>query len=337
MKKVSDIGEFDLIARIESILPKELPSDILIGPGDDTAVVLPDMDIVQLLTTDMQVENRHFKLEWIRPYSLGKRVISVNLSDIAAMGGNPAYALVSLCLPDHLTVEFFDQLIKGMRDQMSAHDAHIVGGNLSGGSDKLIVDITMIGTAQLGQTITRSSSKPGDRIFVTGSLGGGFGGFKVLEKFGLLYPDNFAPLVESYIKPIPRVSVGRELARSGIATSMIDLSDGLSGDLRHITDMSQVGAEIHLSKLPVHPALNNLAALTSSLPYEMALHGGDGYELLFTTSSDVSDDDIRELNARVDVKVTEIGRITDKENGLWLIGEEEERIALEGKGWDHFG
>ncbi len=336
MKNISEVSEFDLIARIESILPRDLPSDIIIGPGDDTAVVLPDKDIAQLLTTDMQVEDRHFKLDWIKPYTLGKRVITVNLSDIAAMGGNPSYALVSLCLPDHLSIDFFDQLIKGMRDQMAVYDASIIGGNLSGGSDKLIVDITMLGEAKPDRIITRSNARIGDKIFVTGFPGTGYGGFKVLDKFGLDYPDNYAPLVENYIKPVPRVEVGNELARSGIATSMIDLSDGLSSDLQHITDRSKVGAEINLSQLPIHPALNNLSALTGVLPHEMALHGGDSYELLFTVPSLFSNDVLKQFSADMGIKITEIGKIINPAEGVQMITNDGYREKLTGKGWDHF-
>ena len=336
MQNISDTGEFDLIARIESMLPNKLPPEILLGPGDDAAAIQFGRDTVQLLTTDMQVENRHFRLEWIRPYTLGKRVVTVNLSDIAAMGGTPTYALVSLCLPNHLSIEFFEQMIKGMRDQMATHNAYIIGGNLSGGSDILIVNVTMVGTAEPDRIITRSNAKPGDKVLVTGFPGAGFGGYKVLEKFGLLYPDNFASLVESYIKPVARIAVGQELAKSGIATSMIDISDGFSSDLMHIVKMSKVGAEIYQALLPVHPALTEISKLGATSAQEMALHGGDSYELLFTVPENFSEDDIQLLSEKVGVKVTEIGRILDEAEGVWLVGDNGDREALVGKGWDHF-
>ncbi|NIW43723.1 MAG: thiamine-phosphate kinase, partial [Gammaproteobacteria bacterium] len=171
IKTVGEMGEFALIDRLQRILPKNLGETVIHGVGDDTAVIGIDDHRALLITCDIQVEDRHFRLKYISPYQLGQRAMAVNLSDIAAMGGTPTYALVSLGLPNSFPLNAYDQLFEGMKDELSIYSSAIVGGNLARTEDKLIIDITLLGEISRNQVITRSGAQEGDRIFVTGTLG----------------------------------------------------------------------------------------------------------------------------------------------------------------------
>jgi len=333
---VSNFGEFELIDRIERLLSKDYPPDVLIGMGDDAAVIRHKDGQVQLMTCDMQIEDRHFRLDWIEPYQLGRRAMAVNISDIAAMGGQPTYALVSLGLPEKLPLKFFKNMITGMKDQMAEFNAFIVGGNLAGGSDKLIIDVFMAGKAALGEVITRSGANPGDRLFVSGLVGTGIGGYFTLKQFGNSYPEKYASLVDAYLQPKPRQVFGRLIAQYSFATAMIDISDGLSSDLLHICEQSGVGVELELKRLPLPDGLDNFANLIGSTKWELAVHGGDSYELLFTVKPGVMDTELDLLVSESNTPITEIGRILPLEEGNWIVHPDGKKKALEAKGWDHF-
>ena len=334
--KVSDVGEFGLINRIQKILPTIRDENVLLGIGDDTAVIKIDENRVQLLTCDIQVEDQHFQLDQISPYQLGRRAMAVNLSDIAAMGGTPRYALISLGIPPSFPLSDFETLIQGMREQLDEFSAHVIGGNLSGTSEKLVIDITLIGEARHNRFLTRSGARVRDRIFVTGTLGASSAGYYLLKKFGLQYPEKFEQLVQSHLQPIPRIELGRQIAATGMATAMIDISDGLASDLNHICQMSGVGAELYQSQIPVIEHSIEIEKITGKSFQDLMLHASEDYELLFTLKKDANINLIKKISTQYNLAITEIGRIVTKSEGYHLITQNKEKIPIKPTGWDHF-
>ena len=330
---ISGIGEFGLIERIKKLVPKVSGDKILLGIGDDTAVIRITPQKLLLATCDIQIEDTHFRIGHSSPYQIGRRAMTVNLSDIASMGGQPTYALVSAGLPPQMKAGDFDDLFKGMNDALGEQSAFIIGGNLAHTSDKLIVDVFLLGEASPGQILLRGGASPSDRIFVTGTLGASAAGFHVLEKYRKDYPEKFAHLVLSHLEPTAKIESGMEIAKSGYATSMIDISDGLAGDLKHICDDSEVGAEIFERNIPFPEKIEEL----SKSKLELALQGGEDYELLFTMKPDTPSQIIEKIGAKTQIKITEIGRIVSKEEGYSIITAEKQRLRLQPKGWDHFG
>jgi thiamine-monophosphate kinase len=333
---VADIGEFGMIDRIQKILPKTDHQDLIIGIGDDTAVIRIDEHRAMVITCDIQVENQHFRLKNISSYQLGRRAMAVNLSDIAAMGAQPTFALVSLGFPKSFPLSDFDDLFRGMKDQLTEFSAHIIGGNLSNTEKDLIIDITLMGEVALDRILTRSGARPGDRIFVTGNLGESGAGFYVLEKYGKKYPDEFAAVVQKHLQPVPRIEAGRQIAQSGFATAMIDISDGIASDLNHICVMSKVGVEIYQEKLPLPDRIHNVASVTGKSVLNLALHSGEDYELLFTLRPETPDSIIHFLSRNSGIAMTEIGKIMTKESGYHLIDLNGRQVPIQPKGWDHF-
>lgn len=335
-KTVAEIGEFGLIDRIQKILPEVDHKDVIIGIGDDTAVIRLDENRALLITCDIQVEDQHFRLKNISPYQLGRRATAVNLSDIAAMGGTPTFALVSLGFPKFFSVTDFDELFKGIHDQLLPFSAIVVGGNISNTESKLIIDITLIGEVSPTQLLTRSGARVGDRIFVTGRLGESGAGLSVLKKFGNNYPEDFEHIVQKHLQPIPRIQIGQLIARSGFATAMIDISDGIASDLYHICKRSNVGAEIYQEKIPLPSNINNIATLTGKSALHLALHSGEDYELLFTIKPNTPMSLINSFATDSAVAISEIGRITSKDLGYYLMDYKGKHVSIQPKGWDHF-
>ena len=336
IKTVGDIGEFGLIDHIQGLLPQVAHKDLIIGIGDDTAVIRIDENRSMLITCDIQVENQHFRLKNITPYQLGRRAMAVNLSDIAAMGGKPTFALVSLGFPKSFALTDFENLFKGMREQLAQFSAFVIGGNLSNTNQDLIIDITLMGEVNANQFLTRKGAKAGNRIFVTGDLGASGAGFYVLEKFGKNYPIEFEHLVQKHLQPNPRIDVGERIAHSGFATAMIDISDGIASDLNHICTMSKVGAEICQNKIPLPEGIHKVSSFSGKSAIQLALYSGENYELLFTLKSDTPDIIINSISSETGIAITEIGKILTKESGYSLIDLQNKRIPIQPKGWDHF-
>jgi thiamine-monophosphate kinase len=252
------------------------------------------------------------------------------------MGGKPTYALVSLGLPADLPLESFHLLFKGMRDEMSAFGAYIIGGNLARTKEELVVDVTLVGEVEASRVLTRSKAKPGDRIFVTGTLGASGAGMEALRAYGKKVPKKYAELVKRHVLPVPRVEMGQRIGKSGIASGMIDLSDGVAGDLYHICEKSGVGAEIHEACLPLPKYIDEIAKKCGRSVRDIALHNGEDYELLFTVPPNVPEQKIRALPGKTGVLVTEIGRIVEKRAGYRLVDAQGNKTPLRPAGWDHF-
>ncbi|NIW79003.1 MAG: thiamine-phosphate kinase [Calditrichae bacterium] len=335
-RTISEIGEFRLIERIKKFLPQANKDDILFGIGDDTAVIKISPQKWLLATCDIQIQDIHFRMKYLTPFQLGRRAIAVNLSDIASMGGQPDYALISVGLPSNIKVKQFDEIFRGMGDELAKYSAFIVGGNLAHSSEKLILDVFLLGEVSPDRILLRSGTNPGDRIFVTGKLGASAAGYHVLGKYGPDYPGEYASLVKAHLQPVAKIQTGQKIAQSGYATAMIDLSDGIASDLRHICDSSRVGAEISERNIPFPGKLDHVAKMFSKRKLDLALYGGEDYQLLFTMKADTPSEIINKIAAETKTEMTEVGKIVSAEQGYYLVNTINQKVPLQPKGWDHF-
>ena len=335
---ISSLGEFELIARLTAGLTS--CADIGLGVGDDCAILDLGNDQLLLATCDSQVEGIHFTLQTSTPEQIGRKALAVNLSDIAAMGGVPRYALVSLILPSHFPVATLDSLYAGLRLEAEQYATTIVGGNIAsaGKSDQLIIDITLLGTVERGQAIRRDGARVGDILCVTGSLGNSAAGLYTLLHPDTSYPQEAQEVLQTIHRtPRPRVHEGCILSQLGpqVVTAMLDISDGLSGDLGHLCQRSHVGARVNLAQLPLSPELRLVAENVSYDPFQWALHGGEDYELLFSVFPGNEHTVIEAVYSATGTPVTVIGSILPINEGMKLLypdGREEPLIVAS---WDH--
>ncbi len=333
MTTVSELGEFGLIARLTAGLPKSI--DVILGVGDDAAILDIGGDNLLVATCDAQVEDTHFRLRSIDPYDLGRRILAVNLSDIAAMGAKPRFALVSLLLPPTLDVTILDSIYTGLRDEAHPFDVALVGGNIARNSERLIIDITLLGIGLRNRLLRRDSAKPGDVVMVTGYLGSAAAGLLVQENEELAAKAPLEALKAvrtAQQRPSPRVDAGQWLAEQGI-TTCIDVSDGLAADISHICEASGVGVQINAESLPIQPETATIAALAGREAQDLALFGGEDYELLFTVPPDRAHALPTKLLNNTGVKATPIGTInTGSAITLFRQGKSS---PLPSTGWDH--
>ena len=328
-------SEDELIAAIRKVLSGDAPG-VVIGVGDDAAVVEAGAG-EQVLTTDMLVEGVHFERGTISARDLGAKSIVVNVSDVAAMAASPRYALASLALSPEVEAAWVMELYGGMRAACGEYALSLVGGDCSR-ADAVVISVTVAGEVAPGRAVTRAGAHPGDLIVVTGALGAAAGGL-VLSR---AHPSKAAAalgkpwgreLVEAFARPVARVGEALTLAEGGV-TAMMDLSDGLAKDLSRLCLESGVGARVELEKVPVAPALREGAQLLGVDPLELAIGGGEDYELLATIDPADLDPARGELDERFGVTLTEVGGIL--EEGFIAVDAEGNESALEPKGWDHF-
>lgn len=332
-RTVSELGEFPLIARFRRRF-QGAGTGVVRGIGDDTAVLRLTPGRMLLATTDSAIEGVHFRRSTIAARDLGRRVLAVNLSDIASMGGEPRWALVSLGLPADLPVDFVDELSEGLADEAGQFGAVVVGGNVARSPDRIVVDVTLLGEVESNRVLYRNGARPGDRILVTGTLGDSAAGLAILQ--GVL---DTPPELASYLRnrhrlPTPRVEAGRAIALSGLATSMIDLSDGLASDLSHVTEDSRVGAVVEEVRVPLSAELREAARIAGIDPMDWALRGGEDYELLFTAPASGVKEIVKAVK-KIGVDVTDVGEITATTEN-WLLRSNGARDRLFGSLWQHF-
>lgn len=276
-KNLFHVGELHLIEKLQKNFKYTLKS-LITGIGDDAAVLKYDKDYL-LLTTDMMVEGVHFDLHYITPYQLGFKLISVNVSDIYAMGGTPQYALLNIALKRNSVISFFNMLFKGIKHALSYYKIMLVGGDISAVDQEMTLSATIIGNTK--KPILRSGAKEGDKIYVTGFLGESACGLEILKKTGkCVKPTN--NLLKRHLMPVARNPRGI----NKIATSMIDISDGLLIDLTRLCNESKVGVRIYEEKIPVSSQLKKTANFLGLSPLKLAMTGGEDYELLFTAPPD---------------------------------------------------
>jgi thiamine-monophosphate kinase len=303
------------------------PGRLVIGPGDDAAAWHSDASI-ELATVDSMVQGVHFSPDTTSWRDLGWKSLAINLSDIAAMGGVPRYALVALGLPEDTLVEDVSSLYQGMIELARQTHTAIVGGNISR-SPVVSVTVTVLGSSLDSQILRRSTASPGETIAVTGHPGSAAAGLEILgEKTKPAAPAE-EYLKGAFLRPVPRLEEGQALVKCGVATA-IDTSDGLLADLRHVCEASRVGAEVNIDLIPVHPAV---AENFGERARELALSGGEDYELLFTAGDSV----IEQVKEELACPVTAIGRITAGEPGRINIFDAEGRpVKITEYGWSHF-
>ncbi|MGQ9467266.1 MAG: thiamine-phosphate kinase [Anaerolineae bacterium] len=334
--RIHEIGEFGLIARIAHALPA--PGErVIVGIGDDVAVLRPDETRYILATCDIQVENVHFLRDRITPRQLGRKAVAINVSDIAAMGGVPRHLLVSLVLPKDTEVAFVDGLYEGMQEECLRWGAEIVGGNMAHSPGGIVVDLFLLGEVEPDRLLRRSGARVGDRVLVTGTLGDSAAGLALVLHPEVACPDDHRRWVlERHLTPTPRLREGRAIAQSGLATAMIDVSDGLASDIGHICEMSGVGVRIWADALPISGAARAVAEALGSDALDWALFGGEDYELLFTAPAERAAELAHRVQEETGTHITIIGEVAPAEEGMTLIHRDGVPVSLRKGGWDHF-
>jgi len=333
---MSGFSEDDLAAALRRVLSGEHPG-VRVGVGDDAAVVEPGRHPT-LLAVDMLVEGVDFDRGTTSARDLGYKAMSVNVSDIAAMGGSPRFAVMALGLPPGTDPGWVVELTSGMREAADEHGAAVVGGDLSR-AETVVVSVTITGEVPEGGAVTRAGAAPGDLLVVTGTLGAAAGGLRLLQA----PPQSVAhvmgspwagDLVAAQLRPQARVGEGRILARNG-ATAMIDVSDGLAKDLSRLCKESGVGALVRLEEVPVAGALLELDKVMPIDPLLLALEGGEDFELLAAIGEEGAARAAAEMHERFGTSLATIGQAR-KEPGLVGVSAGGAERAIEPRGWDHF-
>ncbi|GBC83239.1 Thiamine-monophosphate kinase [bacterium HR10] len=326
-------GEFEWIRRIRERARRFAP-ELVVGIGDDAAILERSPGKWWLVTTDALIEGVHFRREYAPAHLLGQKALAVNLSDIAAMGGQPRFFVLSLAVPGDLEEAYVEDFLAGIIAAADRYATILIGGNLAASPSGLAITVTLIGECAAHRAVRRDGAMPGELICVTGQLGLSALGLKLLSE-GYRLSDQLCerarrPIL-AHLAPEPRVALGRYLAEAGVARAMIDLSDGLSQDLLHLCEESRVGAVISAEALPVVAEAMEFGAD----PLELALHGGEDYELLFTLKEEEAAR-LEEARARFpDLPVTCIGRTTGEAGQVYLerAGHRERLLP---RGYDHF-
>lgn len=317
-------SELDKISRIRRRAVASNGS-VLLGIGDDASLLRVEPGYDMAISSDLLVEAVHFQREWATPELLGRKAMAVSLSDMAAMGAIPRAVFASLALPSNVDDGFLDSFYTGFLALADRHHVQLAGGDLSSSPGPILIDSILVGQVESGRALKRSGARPGDEIYVSGSLGSSAAGLAQL--IGGVTPETAATgldidAIRSHLSPTPRIELGRVLLASGVATAAIDISDGLSSDLAHVCEESNVGAHILTHTLPTKYDL------------DYALHGGEQYELLFAAAPD-DGDRVKAIAAGLKIPLTRIGYFAGPANEMWLeFGTQLTRLTP--RGWDHF-
>ncbi len=329
---VEDLGEHALLARILARLPRPSPT-VLVGPGDDAAVLAPIRNERLVVTTDAIVEGVHFTRAYSAPADIGHKALAVNLSDLAAMGATPRWALLSLVLPGSWLVGDVEELVDGLAALALRHRVSIVGGNITRTDGSLVVDVTAGGDVAPRRWLSRGGAKAGQDIWVSGTLGAAAAGLEMLADDGTRHEALGTSCVARYRRPEPRVRLGTAIGRARAASAAMDLSDGLADALRQVAAASGVGVRIDADALPIDPEARAWWAATGVDPIRAALEGGDDYELLLTAPARNG----RLRSARrhaAEPPLTKIGVVTKDPGSRVLVrGGKEESLP---EGFEHF-
>ena len=340
---VSQVGEFGLIDQLRTVLGTDMPDSLVQGIGDDAAVYRVGDGRVHVVTTDALVEGVHFDRTFVPMRYLGWKAIATNVSDVVAMNAEPRYATVALALPNNVSVEQLEMLYAGMAEACSRYELIIVGGDVTA-APKLMISISVIGETAENDIVYRKGAQPGDLLCVTGDLGAAAAGLKVLlaGKKGFepggdgaesSQPNlaEFAYVVERHLYPQARLDRIQYWRETGVRPSaMIDLSDGLGGDVHHLCTASAVGAVIEAGLLPIHVQTFKAAEQYDADALSLALYGGEDYELLFA----VSEADRQKLDEDT---YAVVGQVVDASDGVTIRDPDGNVTALEAGGFEHFG
>ena len=316
---VADVTERELVARIQQQLPPA-PPWVLVGIGDDAAIVEPERNRVEVLTVDAVVEGVHFDRAFVPPDAIGHRALAVNLSDLAAMGAAPRLALLSMALPATLPLPDFDGIVAGFTALAAASRLHVVGGNLTRSPGPLMLDVTLVGTVKRRQGLTRAGARPGDELYVSGTIGAAAAGLRLLkdgvsrqsqsQSSGETTATDDSRLTQAYLRPEPRVRLGVLLARNRAASACVDLSDGLADGVRRMAEASGVGVIVDAGLLPIDPAVRAFFDAQQVDAIEESIAAGDDYELLVAVRPRARGR-LRAAIRHGGAPLTRIGRCTD--------------------------
>jgi thiamine-monophosphate kinase len=352
--KLGKLGEFGLIDRVAAIVGETnaTPSAgrITLGIGDDAALLELPPGRSLVTTVDTLVEEVHFRRDWTGPEDLGWKSLAVNASDVAAMGAEPLAAFLSLALPPDTEVAWVDAFSRGMAECAREYGCAVAGGDTVRSPGPMAITVALLGTVERGRALLRSGARVGDLVCVTGTMGDSAAGLALLQSgvrcsvFGLRSSDQFPPtpntehrtpnpLLAAHLRPRPRLRAARVLAASGFVTAMMDLSDGLASDLRHLAARSGVGARVRREALPISDAARAAAVDLGVDPTDWALHGGEDYELLFTLPP-ASIDAVCESLRSLGTPITVVGEIVPE--GLRLLETDGQERILEPAGFAHF-
>lgn len=331
--KLKDLGEFNLIRRFAShwtgsILPAQVE-----GIGDDCAVIPKSDGNAYLVTTDLLIENVHFLKSKISPQDLGYKALAVNLSDIAAMGGMPLYAFLSLALPPDLDVSWIDAFFDGFNELAAKEHVFLLGGDTTRSLSDITINVLVVGEISLAHIKRRSNALPGDIICCTGHLGSSGAGLRVLLQ-DLPLNAITLPLVQEHHRPRPHLKEGQWLAKQQAVHAMIDISDGISSDIQHIAEQSDCGAMIDLDALPMTAQLSQAASSFGWNPQELALSAGEDYSLLLTVAPQIYDQLQKDFFAHFHQPLFKIGTIIEQKQIVYR--KNQQPISISFKGFDHF-
>jgi thiamine-monophosphate kinase len=336
--KFGEVGEWGLIDRIRRWLP-EPPAGVILGVGDDVAVLDCGGPEYLVATCDIQMEDIHFLKEAISPYQLGRRSAAVNLSDVAAIGGRPEWALVSLGLPADMEVGYAEEFYRGLNEELSEAGGAVIGGNVSQSTGGVIVDVFLMGRVAPHRLTRRGAAREGDAVLVTGSLGDSRAGLELARRPELAVAEvHRREALDRYLTPTPRLAEGRLLAGSGFVGAMLDVSDGLLSDLKHVCDESALGAEVWAGRIPAGEPCRAVAAAADVDPLDWALNGGEDYELLFTASEPEAEEAIERLRSETGTEARIVGRMISGGPPIAVLYPDGRRTTSDAVtgGWEHF-
>lgn len=337
-RTIRSIGENKLVAAIADGYSRA-NARLIKGMGDDTSVTVQSGGLALLATTDILIEGIHFIRAFTTPYLLGRKALSVSLSDIAAMGGKPLFHLVSIAMPPDTPKTFINGLYKGLDACGLDYGSCLAGGNTARLPDRVMISTTVFGEMAEGRVVYRSGARPGDVICVTGCLGDSALGLSVLQKDGARgLRGTYRDAVLKHLNPTPRLALGMALASGRLATAMMDLSDGLGVDLGRLCEASGVAAQVELEKIPVSTCLMRSVKGAKSAATTIAAGGGEDYELLFTSSSRCAKR-LAAAASRIGTSITPIGLITEKGKGgqtVAFLNKNGKAVDLKKRGFQHF-
>jgi thiamine-monophosphate kinase len=332
---LKSMGEFGFMDRVcGSCLQR--PEGVVVGIGDDAAAFTACAERLALLTTDMLVEGVHFHRHLTSGEDLGHKALAVNLSDIAAMGGTPREAFISIAIPSDCGLTYLEAIYTGMRALASEYRVNILGGDTTRSLRDLVINVALTGSVAADEMLRRKGARPGDRLAVTGYLGDSRAGLHLIQNRLPAETEGERRLLEAHRRPRPHLAQGRFLARSGAVTAAMDLSDGLSSDLAHILTQSGVGGCIQAECLPVSAALRAFCRHHGGDPIQLALAGGEDYVLLCTLDPKWAQRLIADYQDTFNLPLTVIGEITATVGTAELVAADGSRQVLQATGWDHF-
>lgn len=339
--RLQDVGEFGLIARLRAITRRD-DARVQVDIGDDAAVVASASPLV--MTADALVEGVHFRRDWSAPQAIGYRALAASLSDVAAMGGRPLYALVTLAVSADERIADLEDLYRGMMALADTYDVRIVGGDVVSTPGPLVISVAVTGALWGSKPLLRSGIQPGDWLFVTGDLGGAaaFVDYMTGGKAVILTPEDEWSLRMRHERPAPQVTAAQLLARlaeqgtvGAGCTGLNDISDGLASELHELAEASGVRLLIHADRLPTPPAVRHYARAIGADPLDFALYGGEDFELVGAVNPAHAGQMLAQMEA-AGVRVRIIGEVQDGEVGV-DIRKAGQRVALPKGGYDHFG